>query len=179
MAHLRICVLLHLYDHLFVPNVLHEPLVEGREFLGSTDQRAPDRLLCRLYRRVLVGHYASRNLSFVGDLLYTNDCSIVLTAVHDCLAHPAYLEVSPTNGLVRTSMFPSRPGPEGNTEESESRLTDYTARLVAWYLLGLSGCASPILYSTVNSIVRDDSEERALILVRIRSLSVVASSYRN
>ncbi|KAJ4396764.1 hypothetical protein N0V93_000986 [Gnomoniopsis smithogilvyi] len=40
----------------------------------------------------------------------------------------------------------------------------HTLMFVAWYLLGLSGCASPILYSTVNSIVRDDSEERALIL---------------
>ncbi|CAK7225566.1 hypothetical protein SBRCBS47491_005932 [Sporothrix bragantina] len=34
----------------------------------------------------------------------------------------------------------------------------------AWYLYGVYGCASPILYSAVNTIVRDDSEERALIL---------------
>ena len=39
-------------------------------------------------------------------------------------------------------------------------------RFFAWYLFGVSGCASPILYSTVNTIVKDDSEERALILVR-------------
>lgn len=37
-------------------------------------------------------------------------------------------------------------------------------KFVAWYLLGVPGCASPILYSTVNTIVKDDSEERALIL---------------
>ena len=38
-------------------------------------------------------------------------------------------------------------------------------RFVAWYLFGVAGCASPILYSTVNTIVKDDSEERALIMV--------------
>ncbi|KAK3374730.1 MFS general substrate transporter [Podospora didyma] len=37
-------------------------------------------------------------------------------------------------------------------------------KFVAWYLFGLAGCASPILYSTVNTIVKGDSEERALIL---------------
>ncbi|KAI1634300.1 major facilitator superfamily domain-containing protein [Biscogniauxia mediterranea] len=37
-------------------------------------------------------------------------------------------------------------------------------KFVAWYALGLSGCTSPILYSTVNTVVKDDSEERALIL---------------
>ncbi|KAG6362272.1 hypothetical protein INS49_010502 [Diaporthe citri] len=37
-------------------------------------------------------------------------------------------------------------------------------KFFAWYLFGVSGCASPILYSTVNSIVRDDSEERAIIM---------------
>jgi hypothetical protein len=44
-------------------------------------------------------------------------------------------------------------------------LTSITHRFVAWYLFGVSGCLSPILYSTVNTIVKDDSEERALILV--------------
>ncbi|KAJ5646662.1 MFS general substrate transporter [Penicillium lividum] len=37
-------------------------------------------------------------------------------------------------------------------------------KFTAWYIFGLSGCLSPILYSTVNTIVKDDSEERALIL---------------
>ncbi|KAJ5755642.1 hypothetical protein N7533_005185 [Penicillium manginii] len=37
-------------------------------------------------------------------------------------------------------------------------------KFFAWYLFGLSGCLSPILYSTVNTIVKDDSEERALIM---------------
>ncbi|CAK7214554.1 hypothetical protein SCUCBS95973_002186 [Sporothrix curviconia] len=37
-------------------------------------------------------------------------------------------------------------------------------KFFAWYLYGVYGCASPILYSAVNTIVRDDSEERALIL---------------
>jgi MFS family permease len=37
-------------------------------------------------------------------------------------------------------------------------------KLFAWFLFGANGCASPILYSTVNTIVKDDSEERALIL---------------
>ncbi|KAJ5173128.1 hypothetical protein N7492_005721 [Penicillium capsulatum] len=37
-------------------------------------------------------------------------------------------------------------------------------KFVAWYLFGASGCPSPILYSTVNTIVKDDSEERALIM---------------
>ncbi|KAJ5292978.1 uncharacterized protein N7443_008931 [Penicillium atrosanguineum] len=39
-----------------------------------------------------------------------------------------------------------------------------TLKFVAWYLFGFSGCLSPILYSTVNTIVKDDSEERALIM---------------
>lgn len=38
-------------------------------------------------------------------------------------------------------------------------------RFFSWYLFGVAGCASPILYSTVNTIVKDDSEERAVILV--------------
>ncbi|KAI9039471.1 MFS general substrate transporter [Aspergillus affinis] len=37
-------------------------------------------------------------------------------------------------------------------------------KFFAWYLFGIAGCASPILYSTVNTIVSNDSEERALIL---------------
>ncbi|KAL4901413.1 hypothetical protein BDW74DRAFT_187652 [Aspergillus multicolor] len=37
-------------------------------------------------------------------------------------------------------------------------------KFLAWFLFGVSGCASPILYSTVNTIVKDDSEERALIM---------------
>ncbi|KAL4785447.1 major facilitator superfamily domain-containing protein [Aspergillus varians] len=37
-------------------------------------------------------------------------------------------------------------------------------KFFAWFLFGTAGCASPILYSTVNSILKDDSEERALIL---------------
>ncbi|KAK7425935.1 hypothetical protein QQZ08_007517 [Neonectria magnoliae] len=37
-------------------------------------------------------------------------------------------------------------------------------KFFAWYLFGMAGCASPILYSTVNIIVKDDSEERALIM---------------
>lgn len=36
---------------------------------------------------------------------------------------------------------------------------------MAWYALGLAGCASPILYSTVNTILKDDAEERALVVV--------------
>jgi hypothetical protein len=44
-------------------------------------------------------------------------------------------------------------------------LTIAPPRFFAWYLFGLSGCLSPILYSTVNTIVKDDSEERALIMV--------------
>lgn len=38
-------------------------------------------------------------------------------------------------------------------------------RFVAWYVFGMAGCLSPILYSTINIIVRDDAEERALIMV--------------
>ncbi|KAL4875630.1 major facilitator superfamily domain-containing protein [Aspergillus karnatakaensis] len=37
-------------------------------------------------------------------------------------------------------------------------------KFFAWFLFGVSGCSSPILYSTVNTIVKDDSEERALIM---------------
>ncbi|KAH8676066.1 major facilitator superfamily domain-containing protein [Xylariales sp. PMI_506] len=37
-------------------------------------------------------------------------------------------------------------------------------KFVAWYLFGFNGCLSPILYSTVNTIVKNDAEERALIL---------------
>ncbi|KAL4920058.1 major facilitator superfamily domain-containing protein [Aspergillus aurantiobrunneus] len=39
-----------------------------------------------------------------------------------------------------------------------------TLKFVAWFLFGLSGCSSPILYSTVNSVVKDYSEGRALIM---------------
>lgn len=42
----------------------------------------------------------------------------------------------------------------------------YCHRMVAWYLFGLQGCISPILYSTVNVIIKDDAEERALVIVR-------------
>ncbi|KAJ5206984.1 hypothetical protein N7472_003432 [Penicillium cf. griseofulvum] len=37
-------------------------------------------------------------------------------------------------------------------------------KFVAWYTFGASGCLSPILYSTINVIVRNDAEERALIM---------------
>ncbi|KAK4862437.1 hypothetical protein LT330_002570 [Penicillium expansum] len=37
-------------------------------------------------------------------------------------------------------------------------------KFVAWYVFGAAGCLSPILYSTINIIVRDDAEERALIM---------------
>ncbi|KAI1469110.1 MFS general substrate transporter [Daldinia caldariorum] len=37
-------------------------------------------------------------------------------------------------------------------------------KFVAWYLFGVSGCLSPVLYSTVNTVVKGDSEERALIM---------------
>jgi len=47
----------------------------------------------------------------------------------------------------------------------EERADVTTLRFFAWYLFGISGCLSPILYSTVNTIVKDDSEERALIMV--------------
>ncbi|SPO07422.1 related to transporter protein [Cephalotrichum gorgonifer] len=43
-------------------------------------------------------------------------------------------------------------------------------KFVAWYLFGVSGCASPILYSTVNTIVKNDSEERALIMGTMMSI---------
>ncbi|KAK8214324.1 major facilitator superfamily domain-containing protein [Phyllosticta capitalensis] len=39
-----------------------------------------------------------------------------------------------------------------------------TRRFVAWYMLGFAGCSSPILYSTVNTILKDDAEERALVV---------------
>ncbi|KAJ5899567.1 hypothetical protein N7495_004311 [Penicillium taxi] len=37
-------------------------------------------------------------------------------------------------------------------------------KFVAWYLFGFAGCLSPILYSIVNTVVSNDSEERALIM---------------
>ncbi|GME65909.1 Vitamin h transporter [Neofusicoccum parvum] len=37
-------------------------------------------------------------------------------------------------------------------------------KFVAWYALGLAGCSSPILYSTVNTVLRGDAEERALVV---------------
>ncbi|KAI1866164.1 uncharacterized protein JN550_007853 [Neoarthrinium moseri] len=37
-------------------------------------------------------------------------------------------------------------------------------KFVAWYFFGFQACLSPILYSTVNTIVKDDAEERALIM---------------
>lgn len=42
--------------------------------------------------------------------------------------------------------------------------------VLAWYLFGFSGCLSPILYSTVNTIVKDDLGERALIMVWLSNL---------
>ena len=55
-------------------------------------------------------------------------------------------------------------------------LTGVTHRFVAWYLFGVSGCLSPILYSTVNTIVKDDSEERALIMVTTSTFNNYYSS---
>ncbi|KAJ6044808.1 uncharacterized protein N7446_003002 [Penicillium canescens] len=43
-------------------------------------------------------------------------------------------------------------------------------RFIAWYFLGAAGCLSPILYSTINTIVKDDSEERALIMGAMMSV---------
>jgi len=37
-------------------------------------------------------------------------------------------------------------------------------KFVAWYLFGLSGCSSPILYSTANTYMKGDAEERALVI---------------
>ncbi|KAK7519051.1 major facilitator superfamily domain-containing protein [Phyllosticta citriasiana] len=37
-------------------------------------------------------------------------------------------------------------------------------KFVAWYMLGFAGCSSPILYSTINVILKDDAEERALVV---------------
>ncbi|CZR66881.1 related to transporter protein [Phialocephala subalpina] len=37
-------------------------------------------------------------------------------------------------------------------------------KFVAWYAYGLQGCISPILYSVVNDILKDDAEERALVI---------------
>lgn len=71
--------------------------------------------------------------------------------MHDHLEHPEAFEVSPFHLALKHSF-------------SADRLWQ---RFFAWYLFGVSGCASPILYSTVNSIVRDDSEERAVIMVSI------------
>jgi hypothetical protein len=42
-------------------------------------------------------------------------------------------------------------------------------KFFAWYLLGLTGCASPILYSTANTVLKHDAEERALVIVRLLS----------
>lgn len=74
----------------------------------------------------------------------------LLNALHDHLEYPEGTEVGiniPT--LVET--------PDADSHR----------RFFAWYLFGVSGCLSPILYSTVNTIVKNDSEERALIMVRI------------
>ncbi|RDW76933.1 hypothetical protein BP6252_04986 [Coleophoma cylindrospora] len=35
---------------------------------------------------------------------------------------------------------------------------------IAWYAYGLQGCLSPILYSIVNVVLRDDAEERAVVI---------------
>lgn len=37
-------------------------------------------------------------------------------------------------------------------------------KFLAWYLLGIAAMLSPILYSVVNQVCKDDSEERALIM---------------
>lgn len=75
----------------------------------------------------------------------------LLDALHDNMEYPYCIEVS----WQMLSWF------SGGRSNSQPVL-----RFFAWYLFGISGCLSPILYSTVNTIVKDDSEERALIMVR-------------
>lgn len=76
-------------------------------------------------------------------------CSL-LDALHDRMDYSYGIEVSPFFYIIF----------------SRGKRADATNfRFFAWYLFGISGCLSPILYSTVNTIVKDDSEERALIMV--------------
>lgn len=87
------------------------------------------------------------HISFV-DYLYDYLCLLfVFVTVHDHLEYSHFPQVS-ISFLMLNDQY---------------TLTLF--RFFAWYLFGVSGCASPILYSTVNTIVKDDSEERALILV--------------
>lgn len=86
------------------------------------------------------------HISRVDYLYYYLSLLLVFNIMHDNLEHSHCSQVSIT-------LYP------------QMAIYFNNCRFFAWYLFGVSGCASPILYSTVNTIVKDDSEERALILV--------------
>ena len=74
----------------------------------------------------------------------------IFDTVHDYMEYPDRAEV---RSLI-------------NQSSDQARVTNHSSqRFVAWYVFGAAGCLSPILYSTINVIVRDDAEERALIMV--------------
>lgn len=91
-------------------------------------------------------NHARFDLPILGHIYDSISCSCVLDTLHDCVVHSHGTQVR-----LKMLVYPND--------------TDRRLRFVAWYLFGFSGCLSPILYSTVNTIVKNDAEERALILV--------------
>ena len=102
----------------------------------------------------MVWNYNRGHFSYLEGLYVYGDLFHVQHNLHDHLEYPDIFKVS------RVTVYPlSIPSP------TKRPLTHYPSRFFAWYLFGVNGCSSPIIYSTVNSIVKEDSEERALVMV--------------
>lgn len=82
-----------LYDHLILPQQLHEPLAQSRRFLDRPNQRTADRVL-RLVRHLLVvGDHHCGHLPSVGDLYGPDGLVPICDGVHDYLEHSEAVEV--------------------------------------------------------------------------------------
>lgn len=140
---------IQLHDNLVVPVRIHEFVAQGRRIQYGSGQRDTHCILCHPSGGVVARCDLSSDIPVVGNIFPRDGWCLVLNTLHDRLEHPQAVEVGYTSSQSKLYEANGRTG----------------GRFFAWYLFGVSACASPILYSTVNSIVKDDSEERAIIMV--------------
>ena len=137
-----------MHDHFCLSNHLYESLAQGSWILCHPGQQSSDDYLCYQHSCFMAGIHSCCHLSFVDYIYNYLRLLFVFVIVYDHLEYPHFSQVSIPCILILSGWY-----------------ILIILRFFAWYLFGVSGCASPILYSTVNTIVKDDSEERALILV--------------
>lgn len=138
-----------MHDHFIIPVIIYESVAQSRGLFGDTDQSIANSYIRNHYRRILARVDPCIDIPCMDNLHSGIGLCAFLDALHDNLEYSYCLEVR-----LSVLIFLLNRG-----------LTISPSRFFAWYLFGISGCLSPILYSTVNTIVKDDSEERALIMV--------------